>query len=207
MTVGTPSPFLMRNPQSKADAAPGTPLADPASRESGSVDQWVPLVYAELRALARRARRHERDDQAITTTALIHEAYLKLSTSRERTWGRSHFFAVASRAMRQVLVDLARSRNAAKRAPGLRALSLEESLVVDRRAEGLVELDEALERLAELSPRLVQVVEFRFFGGLSEAETATVLGVTSRTVRRDWVKAKGWLQQALTHEPEAGEPG
>jgi len=204
MTVGTPSPLLMRNPESKADAEP---LADSPTRESGSVDQWVPLVYAELRALARRARRHERGDQAITTTALIHEAYLKLSTSRERTWGRSHFFAVASRAMRQVLVDLARNRNAAKRAPGLRALSLEESLVVDRRAEGLVELDEALERLAELSPRLVQVVEFRFFGGLSESETAAALGLTSRTVRRDWVKAKGWLLQALAPDPKGEQPG
>jgi RNA polymerase sigma factor (TIGR02999 family) len=161
------------------------------------VEEWIPQVYEELRSLARRARRRENSDQSITTTALVHEAYFKLAAGGDGRWPRSDFFRIAARAMRQVLVDLARTRQAAKRGGGAAPVSFDEALVADQRADGLLELDDALRRLEDLGPRLVRVVECRFFAGLNEEETAEVLGVTARTVRRDWIKAKGWLYQAL----------
>jgi RNA polymerase sigma factor (TIGR02999 family) len=186
----------MRNPDSEADGAPSAGDGR-NSPDRATVDQWVPLVYDELRALAHRARQGEPQDASVTTTALVHEAYLKLTASRHAEWPRAHFFGVAARAMRQVLVDFARTRRAAKRGAGRAPLTLDDNLVADEQAEGIVELDEALRLLEDVSPRLVRVVECRFFGGLTENETAEVLGLTSRTVRRDWVKAKGWLNQTL----------
>lgn len=177
-------------------------------------DRIVPLVYAELRAIAHRQLQLERDSHTLSTTALVHETFLRLASRSGIRWqNEAHFFAVAARVMRQVLVDYARYHRAAKRGGGgavtnqpmeLDAIAarqpgtvLIESILADERADVLVALDEALARLAALDERLVRVVECRFFAGLTEQETAAALGVTARTVRRDWVKAKAWLQREL----------
>lgn len=158
-----------------------------------------PLVYDQLRGVAHNALRRERTDHTLGTTDLVHEAYLKLVDQTRVQWAdRKHFFAVASQAMRRILVDYARRHGAAKRGGNRAPVMLDESAMsVDDRAHTLVALDEALSRLGDLDERLARVVECRFFGGLTEEETADVLGVTARTVRRDWVKAKGWLYQEL----------
>lgn len=162
-------------------------------------NRLFPLVYQELRLIAHRQLGGERAEHTLGTTALVHEAYLKLVDQTRTQWAdRAHFFAVASRAMRRILVDYARQHHALKRGGERRRVSLDDAtLVADERADALLALDEALERLAEIDQRLSRVVECRFFGGLTEEETAEVLAVTPRTVRRDWVKAKGWLSRAL----------
>jgi RNA polymerase sigma factor (TIGR02999 family) len=163
------------------------------------VDQLLPLVYEELRGIAHRQLSRERPDRTLGTTALVHEAYLKLVDQTRAQWvDRAHFFAVAAGAMRRILVDYARRHQALKRggAPAVVSLS-DAALVAEERAEILVALDEALTRLAAIDPRMSRVVECRFFGGLTEEETAAALGVTPRTVQRDWVKAKGWLHHQL----------
>ena len=173
-------------------------------------DRIVPLVYRELHAIAHRQLRREREAHTLNTTALVHEAFLRLADQPGIRWqNEAHFFAIAARVMRQVLVDYARYHRAAKRAGGHQPLELDAvaatdseagvivSLLADERADLLVALDEALARLAVLDERLVKAVECRFFGGLTEEETAQALGVTARTVRRDWLKAKAWLQRAL----------
>ena len=175
------------------------------SSEPAAWDELLPLVYDELRAIAHRQLRRERGDHTLNTTALVHEVYLRLVDQKRASWeDRAHFFAIAARVMRRVLIDYARRHCAAKRAgPGGRGpvpldRAAEEALVAaDERADVLLALDDALTRLAAVDPRLVQVVECRFFGDLTEEETATALGVTSRTVRRDWIKAKTWLRDAL----------
>lgn len=163
------------------------------------VDRLFPLVYHELRRIASRALGPNRPDQTLGTTALVHEAYLKLVDQTHADWrDRVHFFAVAAMAMRQILVDHARQRAALKRGGARRRVSLDDaSLSVEDQAEALLELDEALTKLARLDARLGRVVECRFFAGLTEEETAEALGVTARTVRRDWVKAKGLLYAEL----------
>ena len=163
------------------------------------MERLFPLVYDSLRRIAHRALQVERSDHTLGTTGLVHEAYLKLvDQTRIQYRDRAHFFAIAARAMRQILVDYARHHRARKRGGG-RAANLDQGEVaLDQRAEILLALDEALDRLASLDPRLGQVVECRFFGGLSEEETAEVVGVTTRTVRRDWTKAKGWLREQLS---------
>jgi RNA polymerase sigma factor (TIGR02999 family) len=184
--------------------------ADRRRDDSVAWDRIVPLVYTELRAIAHRQLRRERDSHTLNTTALVHEAFLRLADQPGIRWqSETHFFAIAARVMRQVLVDYARYHRAAKRAGAHEPLELDaiaarengtrtiESPLADERADLLVALDEALARLAALDERLVRVVECRFFGGLTERETARALGVTARTVRRDWVKAKAWLQRAL----------
>jgi RNA polymerase sigma factor (TIGR02999 family) len=167
--------------------------------DSTALDRLFPLVYDELRRIAHRQLGLERPDHTLGTTALVHEAYLKLvDQTRAQLADRAHFYAVAARAMRRILVDYARGHRAAKRGAGQPQVSLDEAtLVADQRADTLVALDEALTRLTDVDARLSRVVECRFFGGLTEEETAEALGVTARTVRRDWVKAKGWLSQAL----------
>lgn len=149
--------------------------------------------------MSHRALRNEPAGHTLGTTGLVHEAYLRLIEQRSADIeDRRYFFALAARAMRQVLIDYARRQHAEKRGGGDRPLSLDENVgALDIRAEVLLALDEALERLGELERRLAQVVECRFFAGLTEDETADVLGVTARTVRRDWVKAKGWLYGEL----------
>lgn len=167
--------------------------------DNGAFDRLFPLVYDELRAIAHRQLGGERREHTLGTTALVHEAYLKLVDQTRVQWtDRAHFFAVAARAMRRILVDYARRHRALKRGAVPARVSLSDAtLVAQGRADTLVALDEALTRLSDLQERLSQVVECRFFGGLTEEETAEALGVTARTVRRDWVKAKGWLYEAL----------
>jgi RNA polymerase sigma factor (TIGR02999 family) len=164
-----------------------------------ALDRLMPLVHDELRALARRAMRGERAGHTLQPTALAHEAYLRLVDLREIDWrDRAHFFAVAAGIMRRLLIDHARKRRAARRGGDPRRVPLEDELVVAHdRPEELIELDEAMARLRALDPRQEQVVEMRFFGGLSVEETAVVLGVSPRTVKRDWQVARAWLRAEL----------
>jgi RNA polymerase sigma-70 factor (ECF subfamily) len=167
--------------------------------EDRSVDSLVALVYDELKAMAHRQLTREQAGHSLQTTALVHEAYLKLvdSTNVGRN-GRGYFFAAASRAMRQVLVEHARQRNALKRGAGGDPVSLDDAhLAVDAFAIELLDLDTALERLAELNPRQARVVECVYFGGLGLDETAEVLGVSPRTVKYDWALARAWLYDCL----------
>ncbi|MEP6574394.1 MAG: ECF-type sigma factor [Gemmatimonadota bacterium] len=170
-----------------------------AQGDQRTVDQLLPLVYGELHRLAERYMRRERPDHTLTTTALVHEAYLRLvDQTRISFEGRAHFLGIAAIAMRRILVEHARRRNVGRRGGDRQRISLSDlSMAQDDSAESLLALNDALERLGALDARLVRVVECRYFLGLSEEETAVALGVTARTVRRDWVKAKGWLATAL----------
>jgi RNA polymerase sigma factor (TIGR02999 family) len=163
-----------------------------------ALDALMPIVYAELRRLAHRYMKGERPDHSLQTTALINEAYIRLVDYRRMRWqNRAHFFAASAQVMRRILVDRARRHNL-KRGRGIRHVSLEDGAVVGgQRAADLVALDDAMTALARLDPRKVQVVELRFFGGLSVEETAEVLNVSSVTVRRDWSTAKVWLYREL----------
>lgn len=176
-----------------------TAIIEDATARGGSLHGLLPIVYEELRRIARSQLRREDTGHTLRTTDLVHEAYLRLvDQTRVTSRGRGYFFAAASRAMRQVLVDHARKRSAGKRGKGERALSIDEvEIAVDDYAEELLDLDRALDALQELSARQVRVVECRFFGGLSVDETATALGVSPRTVNSDWVVARAWLQNAL----------
>ena len=170
-----------------------------APQDRESLDTLVPLVYRELRTIAHRHLQARGSDDTLNSTALVHEAYLKLGREAGTVWqDRAHFFALASMVMRQILIDRARARVAEKRGGVQTRITLEEdTLVVADQADSLLQLDDALGRLAAVAPRLVRVVEFRFFGGMSEDEIASVLGITTRTVRRDWDKAKLVLRRAL----------
>jgi RNA polymerase sigma factor (TIGR02999 family) len=169
--------------------------------DDSAVDRLLPLVYDELRRIAHRALLAERADHTLNTTALIHETYLRLVDQTRTSWSsRAHFLGVAALAMRRILVDYARSRRSQKRGGERIAVTLEDGmLLADQRADSIVALDDALSRLALLSDRLARVVECRFFGGLTVQETAQVLQVTTRTVERDWQKARAWLYDQL-HE-------
>ena len=164
-----------------------------------SLDDIVSLAYLELRAIAHNRLKRLVPGGTLSTTALVHEAYLKLVDQSRAGWqDRAHFLAVASLAMRHVMVDRARERTALKRGGARRRVTLdEEGLAIDADAEMLLQLDDAMERLAEFDPRLARVVECRFFGAMTEQETAAALGVTVRTVQRDWLKARVLLQRAL----------
>ena len=172
------------------DTAPPFPRA---------VDALASLCYEELQAIARRERRQAQDLATLDTSAVIHEAFLRLVSQRQLAEAdRVQFLAAAAVTMRRVIIDYARRRRAEKRGGSIAPLSLDAAPgIVELREDTLLALDEALERLAEVEPRLVQVVECRYFCGMTETETAEVLGVTARTVRRDWVKARGWLYSAL----------
>ncbi len=161
-------------------------------------DRLLPLVYHELRRAARRELA-VRPSDTLFTTALVHELYLKFSRSPRADWrNRAHFLRAAGVAMRHILVDRARRRTAEKRGGPHRTVTLDDGLTAaDSQSESLLELHEALDELATLDQRLARVVECRFFGGMTEQETAEALGVTERTVRRDWVKARGLLYHAL----------
>ena len=164
------------------------------------LDRLFPAVYQELRRVAHATRGPGRSGDTLGTTALVHEAYLKLVDQSRAEWrDRAHFYAVAATAMRQLLIDHARAHLALKRGGDRRRVSLDDThLSIEDQAHGLLELDDALGRLKQLDQRLARVVECRFFGGLSEEETAEALGVTARTVRRDWVKARGLLYRELS---------
>jgi RNA polymerase sigma-70 factor (ECF subfamily) len=164
-----------------------------------ALDRLTPVVYDELRRLARRYMRGERPGHSLQTTALVNEAYMRLVDYKSMQWqNRAHFFAVSSQLMRRILVDHARRHNL-KRGGGVQHVSLEETAIVDDdRPADLVALDDAMNALARIDPRKVQVVEMRFFGGLSVEETAEVLKVSPVTVMRDWSTAKAWLYRELT---------
>jgi RNA polymerase sigma factor (TIGR02999 family) len=167
--------------------------------DNEAFDQLMPLVYGELRRMARRCMGQQPAGHTLQTTALIHEAYLRLAGQEEKRWeNRAHFFGVAAQAMRHILVDYARARHTDKRGGEARVISLEEAaLVSEERAAELIALDDALAELAQLSPRQSRVVELRYFGGLSVTEAAEVLQVSTDTVTRDWGQAKAWLYRAL----------
>jgi len=167
--------------------------------DHAALDRLVPLVYTELRRLAHHYMRGERPGHTLQTTALVNEAYLRLiDSSRVRWQNRAHFFAVSAQLMRRILVDAARARGSLKRGGGVSHLALDEALaVLPRAGADLVALDDALNALAAVDPRKGQVVELRYFGGLSVEETAEVLKVSPDTVMRDWKVAKLWLLREL----------
>lgn len=164
-----------------------------------ALDDLIPAVYQELRAIAHRELAARGRGGTLSTTALVHEAYLKLVDQSRAQWqDRAHFLAVASLAMRHVIVDQAKARESLKRGGDRRRITLdEERISIDEQPDAVLQLDEALDRLAAVEPRLARVVEYRFFGGLTEDEIAEVLGVTVRTVQRDWAKARMLLERAL----------
>ncbi len=178
-------------------------LADWQRGDKSALDHLMPAVYEELRRLAGRYLARERSDHTLQATALVHEAYVKLVDQRSVRWqNRAHFFGIAAQLMRRILVDHARRRDAAKRGDGARPLSLDEapdqtpSPPVD-----ILELDRALERLTTLDCQQGRIVEMRFFGGLTVEESAEVLGVSPRTVKREWRAARAWLYRELRQEP------
>jgi RNA polymerase sigma factor (TIGR02999 family) len=169
--------------------------------DRAALDQLMPLVYDELRRMARNYMTRQKAGHTLQTTALIHEAYLRLADQKEVRWqSRAHFFAVAATAMRHILVDYARTDQAAKRGGKVQMVSLDEAAEVtaEKTAE-LVALNDALDGLAAFDPRKSQVVEMRYFGGLTLEETAEVLKVSPETVARDWRIARAWLLRELNH--------
>lgn len=175
-------------------------LQDWRNGNASALDEILPLVYDELRRIARRYRAKERGEHTLQTTEIINEAYLKLLNQNENDWqDRTHFFAVASRVMRNLLVDYARTKNYQKRGNGAEKVSLEDvALFTPEPDEKILALDEALTRLAKFDERKSKLVELRYFGGLSALETAEVLGVSEITVKREWLKAKAWLYNELS---------
>ena len=166
-------------------------------------DQLMSVVYEELHRLARRYMRRESPGHTLQTSALVNEAFLRLVDQRNVHWqNRSHFFGIAAQMMRRILVDYARGRKYAKRGGGARALSLDEGLIVsEERSAEVVAVHEALEELAKFDPRKSQIVELRFFGGLTIDETAEVLGVSPGTIMSDWTMAKAWLRREISPAP------
>lgn len=167
--------------------------------ESGAADELWEMTYEELRRIAYRMLQGERMDHTLSGTGLVHEAFVRLVDQNRVEWqDRAHFFAVAAQACRRILIDHARKHRAKKRGGGRARITIDRlQLEHERKSEDLLDLHDALQRLEALNPRLSQVVEYRYFGGLSEAEIAEVLDISERTVRRDWVKAKGWLHREL----------
>jgi len=174
--------------------------------DQGALEQLMPLVYEELHRLARRYMAEERPGHTLQATALIDEVYIRLVDGGRVTWqDRNHFFAVCARLMRRILTDFARSRHYKKRGAGARQITFDESLhVTPEPAEELVVLDDALRGLAEVDKRKAEVVELRFFGGLSVKEAAAVLRVSDETVKRDWRLAKLWLLREMSAEQGDG---
>jgi RNA polymerase sigma-70 factor, ECF subfamily len=181
-----------------------TPATNPARAQVSDVERMLPLVYEELRRIARRQLRQEGIGHTLNTTALVHEAYLRLAApSHLDIGGRAEFLSIAAMAMRRVLIDYARQRTAQKRGGVQMRVELDDiEVAAEGRAEQLVVLDEALTALAVSNPRLARVVDCRFFGGMSQEETGLALQLTPRTVRRDWTKARLWLAVAMDSERE-----
>jgi RNA polymerase sigma factor (TIGR02999 family) len=168
--------------------------------DSAALDALVPLVYDQLRKLAQSYLSREQPGHTLSSTALVHEAYLRLVKQKDVTWqNRAHFFAVAARMMRRILVDHARKHNYAKRGGGAMTISLDETVAsAPERELDLVALDDALEALAKLDERQSRMVELRFFGGLSIEETSEVLGISTPTVKREWASARAWLYREIS---------
>lgn len=170
------------------------------SGDRQALDRLIPVVYDELRRIARRHMRRGGQGQTLQTTALVNEAYLRLVNQNSIEWrDRAHFFAVAAQVMRHLLVDRVRARQAQKRGGGACHITIDEAAVAGQsQTLELLALDQALNKLAEIDPRKSRLVELRYFGGLSTYETAEVLGVSEITVKREWAKAKAWLYRELT---------
>lgn len=173
-----------------------------------ALDVLLPLVYDELRRIAHHYLRNERSDHTLQSTALVNEAYVRMVVQDFPQWqNRAHFFAVAAQLMRQILVDYARSRRAAKRGGSVCRLALEEADEQPQPVDvDVIALDEALQTLAQMDPQQCRVVELKFFAGLSTEDTAEVLGISPSTVKRDWITARAWLHRELDRSapPEAG---
>lgn len=174
-------------------------LVDWSQGDQTALEKLMPLVYEELRRLARHYMAGQRPDHTLQTTALVNEAYLRLADQKRRNFkNRSHFFAVAAKAMRQILVNYAKAAQRQKRGAGASKVELDEAaLVSPEQTTAILDLNDALERLATLDSRKAQVVELRYFGGLKQDEIAEVLKISTVTVRRDWVFSKAWLYSEL----------
>ncbi len=196
----------LRTLASMPDPQPATAvtelLARARSGDASALAHVFPLIYDELRRLAEQQMRREPEGHTLSPTALVHEAYMRLIDYSRVEWsGRAHFMAVAATAMRRILVDHARGHRSLKRGGSLRRVSLDSvELGAEDRAELLIAVDEALDRLKQLDERQAQVVECRFFGGMTEEETAEALGIGLRTAKRDWAKAKSWLHREIGGE-------
>jgi len=177
-------------------------VEDVSRRGRPAVDRLFPILYQELKRIARRQRRRERWDHTLNTTGLVHEAYVKLLGLDRINWqNRAHFLAVAAQAMRRVLVDYAVAKQAQKRDGHRQRVSLDEAMLqVERPVEELIAIDAQLTRLEELNPRLARVVECRFFSGMSIEETALALSSSPATVKRDWQLARSWLHRELARD-------
>jgi RNA polymerase sigma factor (TIGR02999 family) len=177
-------------------------LAAWGSGDREALDKLMPFVEGELRRMARHYMRNERPDHTLQTTALINEAYLRLAEQKQVHWqNRSHFYGIAAQLMRRILLDHARGQRRVKRGGGEYKVSLSDVAVMDKSTSAhLIALDEALKRLAQIDERKSQVVELRYFGGLSVEETAEALDISAVTVMRDWSMAKAWLRRELTGE-------
>jgi RNA polymerase sigma-70 factor, ECF subfamily len=172
-----------------------------------SIDELLPEVYEELRAIAERSMRSERAGHTLQPSALVHEAYLRLRGGPDRFVNRAHFFASAAEAIRRILVEHARKTHALKRGGGGTRIALDDAVgLVGRPEVGLCELDAALNDLGRTDPRLARVVTLRFFGGLSVEETATTLGLSKRTIEGDWTLARAWLRRELAASPDLDAP-
>lgn len=167
--------------------------------DNDALERLIPIVYDDLRRVAMQYMRSEQHGHTLQTTALVHEAYLRLTKEQDRTWeNRAHFFAVAAQIMRNLLVDHARAASRAKRGGGAAVISLEESPdLTGVNPDLMLVLDDALRRLAEVDPRASRIVELRYFVGLDNKEVAEVIGISEKTVRRDWGTAKAWLRTEL----------
>jgi|HubBroStandDraft_4_1064222.scaffolds.fasta_scaffold09673_2 RNA polymerase sigma-70 factor (ECF subfamily) len=173
-----------------------------------AASKLIPLVYAEMRRLAGAYMRRERGDHTLQPTALVNEAYLKLVEQRSVDWqSRSHFFGIAAQVMRRILVDHARGHMRDKRGGGQKPVPIDEALVfAPEQSEEFLKLDDALERLTKLDERQGKIVELRFFGGLTVDQTADLMGISAKTVKRDWSMAKAWLhgEMKAVHDDAAG---
>ena len=168
--------------------------------DKAALDKLVPLIYDELRRLARHYMSRERPGNTLQTTALVNEAYLRLINRKHVHWqNRAHFFAIAAQLMRSILVDHARSHAYAKRGGGARKIALDDAMAVSQqRAADVVALDDALKKLAEIDPEQSRIVEMKFFGGLTIEESAEVMGLSPATIKREWSTAKAWLYHELS---------
>jgi len=168
--------------------------------DQDALQSLMPLVYAELRRLAQYYLRRERSDHTLSSTALVHEAYVRLAGQNPPEWqNRAHFFGIAARLMRQILIEHARSHSAIKRGGGVGKITLEETQALQEQTSiDIIALDGALDRLTAMDAQQGKIVELRFFGGLTIEDTSEVLGISPATVKRDWITARAWLHREIT---------
>ena len=173
--------------------------------EETALEMLTPIIYGELRRLAQSYMRQERADHTLQSTAVVHEAFIRLIDQNVEWKSRAHFFAIAAKMMRRILVDHARARSTSKRGAGMARVDVEEQAIESQeRSVDLLALDEALEHLARIDPQRSRIVELRYFGGLSNEESANVLGISPATVQRQWSGAKAWLYRELSGRESSG---